>query len=165
MVGLVRDLDETVAAVSNELLTKRVNRKLADLRSKGLVHSERCGRVARWSVLQQPIAKPQFPLREIPDEVWLEISAHLPPPALCHKQAVNTRRFVTVMANIAAHNLAWDDIPDDFGYAQSLRQRFKAWAKVGAWHQLAPPLGAAFGSSTVAWLTGMQEPKDGPLPV
>ena len=74
---------------------------------------------------------------EITDAQWARIEHLLPgKPGDVGQTAKNNRLFINAVLWMARSGAPWRDLPERFGKANSVFQRFNRWAKNGRWQNL-----------------------------
>ncbi len=74
---------------------------------------------------------------DISDEDWSRIEHLLPGRRGQHGGvAADNRRFVNAVRYVARTGVAWADLPDGYGKANSVWRRFDRWCTKGVWTRL-----------------------------
>ncbi|CAA9570559.1 MAG: Mobile element protein [uncultured Thermomicrobiales bacterium] len=77
------------------------------------------------------------------DDQWARIEGLLPGRAgHVGGTAADNRLFVDAVLYRYRAGIPWADLPERFGQAKSIRQRFRRWAKSGVWERVFQALGA-----------------------
>ena len=157
IVDLVQGLDEATACLAKSVVCRRVAGKLDRLRVKGLVTKTGVGRDGLWSLTAPADSGPPVSLREMTDDAWLGLVPLLPPTSVLFRQISDTRRFVTVVANVAMADCKWSAPPRELGFSDFYRNRFRAWARLGVWAKMAPYLAMTYGETCALRLAAEEQ--------
>ena len=75
--------------------------------------------------------------RDLTDAQWARIEKRVPGKVGDRGQhGADNRLFVDAVLWIARTGAPWRDLPDEFGKWNSVFQRFRRWAKSGAWERV-----------------------------
>src|SRR3712207_7015633 len=92
-----------------------------------------------------------MPRHRLDDAVWASLYV-----LLCSVENIwkrdegGLRRFVEAVCYAVRTGIAWDDLPAEFGEAQSAQRRYRLWARKGLWDRLLQgTVPAAAASDTV----------------
>lgn len=71
------------------------------------------------------------------DDQWKRIEQMLPgKPSDPGRTAVDNRQFVEAVLWVARTGSPWRDLPEEFGFWNSVYKRFARWSNNGVWHRV-----------------------------
>ena len=75
--------------------------------------------------------------KQLRNEQWQRIEAMLPGKKSDRgRTAVDNRLFVEAVLWVARTGAPWRDLPPEFGFWNSVYQRFARWSNSGVWHRV-----------------------------
>ena len=78
-----------------------------------------------------------MPRHRLHDTTWASLHARLRAiPSIWKRDPEALRRFVEAVVYILGTGVAWEDLPEQFGKANSVQRRFRRWAVQGIWDEL-----------------------------
>jgi transposase len=78
-----------------------------------------------------------MPRHRLRDALWASLHAKLVAlPGIWKSDADRLRRFVEAVAYVLRTGVAWEDLPERFGKANSVYRRYRRWAVAGIWDEL-----------------------------
>jgi transposase len=80
---------------------------------------------------------PHMPRHRLRDAVWASLHAKLAAiPGIWKADVAALHRFVEAVVYVLRTGLAWEDLPERFGKANSVYRRFRRWCQQGIWDEL-----------------------------
>jgi transposase len=78
-----------------------------------------------------------MPRHHLRDAVWTSLHAKLVAiPGIWKRDVERLRGFVEAVVYVLRTGVAWEDLPERFGKANSLSRRYRRWAVAGIWDEL-----------------------------